>query len=58
MHENEGFRHLLSEENLIRVLESLRERFKVRERDFRGERTQIDREKLREIRSESRVPLI
>ena len=57
MHENEGFRHLPSEENLIRILESLRKRFKVRKRDFGGERTQIDQEKSREMRSESRAPL-
>ena len=36
MHENEGFRHLPSEENLIRVEESLRKRFKVREREVLG----------------------
>ena len=33
MHENEGFRHLPSEESLIKVKESLRKRFKVRERE-------------------------
>ena len=52
------FRHVPSEENLIRVLESLRKRLKVRERGFGGERTWIDREKSREMRSESRAPLI
>ena len=34
MHENEGLRHLPSEENLIKVEESLRKRFKVKERGF------------------------
>ena len=58
MHENEGFRHVPSEENFIRVLESLRKRLKVRERGFGGERTWIDREKSREMRSELRAPLI
>ena len=34
MHEYVGFRHLPSEENLIKVEESLRKCFKVKERGF------------------------
>ena len=48
MHENEGFRHLPSEENLIRVLESLRKRFKVRDR----ERV---RERFREVKKAGKI---
>ena len=34
MHENEGLRHLPSEENLIKARKSLRKRFRVTERGF------------------------
>ena len=34
MHENEGLRHLPSEENLIKAEKSLRKRFRVTERGF------------------------
>ena len=54
MHEKDGFRHLPSEENFIKVEESLRKRFKVRERERFWEVKRLERS--REIeRNESEI---
>ena len=58
MHENEGFETYQLKKNFNKLEESLRKRLKVSKRGFVGERTQIDQEKSREMRSESRAPLI
>ena len=54
MHEYEGFRHLPSEENLIKAENLLGMRFGVSEKGLKGEQTQTDGKRSRKVKTESR----
>ena len=53
MHENEGFRHLPSEEYLIKVENLLGMKFREREMCLEGETVEINQERSWKVRSES-----